>query len=72
MFKRQGQEKESDDSSRKVEVIIIASDDLIRWHGFKTDDDGITSEGVLGNIKQADCSSHKLRWGVYEGLSGKS
>ena len=37
------QKKENADSSREVEVIITANNDLIGWHRFQRYDDGITT-----------------------------
>lgn len=49
--RRQGKKEESADSSRKMEVIIIANDDLIRWHRFQRDDEGLTSVRSTGKHK---------------------
>ena len=57
--KRPDQEKESNDSSMEVEVIMIANDDLIRWYVFKSDGDGRTLVNSIGKHKIADYSSHK-------------
>lgn len=43
----------------KWKLAMIANDDLIRWHVFKSDGDGITLVNSIGKHKIADYSSHK-------------